>query len=129
MAAVAGRRDVGILAVARGLGVVVGCSRDLAGQLLESLALGLGDEEGGEDTAEHEEREDLHDVVEPWRLVVGGGMALGTEWSEDDLCDDGADLARGGGEAVGGGSVACWEAFSWHDEGGGVGAEVEEELA
>ena len=27
-----------------------------------------------------------------------------------------------------GGAVAGWEAFAGHDEGGGVGAEVEEEL-
>lgn len=49
----------------------------LARQLFEGLALGLWDEESGEDTAEHEECVDLHDVVEPW-VGVGLGSAAGT---------------------------------------------------
>ena len=72
--------------------VVLGSTRGLAGELLESLALGLGDEESGEDTAEHEQRVDLHDVVEPGALV-GGGCAAGAEGSDEDLGDDGADFA------------------------------------
>ena len=51
--------------MSRGDGIVVGRAGNLAGQLLEGATLGLGDEQGGEDTAEHEEGEDLHHVVEP----------------------------------------------------------------
>lgn len=114
--------------MARRLGVVVGRSGNFTGQLLESLALGLRDQESGEDTAEHEEREDLHDVVEPWRWVFRCGVALGSEGAKHDLGNDGADFAGCGRETVRGGAVAGWEAFSGHDKGGGVGAEVEEEL-
>ncbi|KAH9822789.1 dnaJ homolog-like protein subfamily C member 21 [Teratosphaeria destructans] len=106
---------------------------DLAGELLEGETLGLGDEEGGEAAEQHEEGEDLHDVVEPGGGRGGGvgvaGLGAGAEGAEDDLGDDGAELAGGGGEAVGGGAVAGGEALAGHDEGGGVGAEVEEELA
>jgi hypothetical protein len=41
-------------------------------QVLKSAALGLRNEKSGEDTREHEGREDLHDVVEPWAGVVLG---------------------------------------------------------
>jgi len=100
---------------------------DLTSQLLQSLPLGLGHQQGGEDTTEHEERVDLHDVVEP-RGGVGGGGSLGTERADEDLGNDGADFAGGGGETVGGGTVTGRETFTGGDEGGGVGAEVEEEL-
>ena len=46
----------------------------LSRQLLQGLALGLGDEQSGEDTAKHEQSEDLHNVVEPG----GGGRVLGS---------------------------------------------------
>jgi len=46
--------------------VVAGRAWNLTGQLFEGLALGLGDEKSREATAQHEEGEDLHDVVEPW---------------------------------------------------------------
>lgn len=111
-----------------GVLVILGSSGNLTSKLLEGLALGLGDEERGEDTAKHEESEDLEDVVEP-RRGVGLGSAANTERTDDDLGDDGTDLTRGGREAVGGGTVASREALSGNDEGGGVGAEVEEELA
>ena len=86
--------------VLRGLGVgstvgvliVLRSARDLASKLLEGLALGLRDEERSEDTAEHEESEDLEDVVEPRRSVGGSGTA-NTEGANDDLSDDGTDLA------------------------------------
>jgi hypothetical protein len=90
-------------------GVVFGSTGDLAGQLLESLALGLGDEESGEDTAQHEQGVDLHDVVEP-RALVCGSCAADAEGSDENLGDDGANLAGGGGDAVGGRAVAGWEA-------------------
>lgn len=124
-----GRRgDVRVLSVAGGFGVVVGRARDLAGELLEGLALGLGDQEGGEDAAEHEEGEDLHDVVDPGGRVVLGRVALGLEGAEHALGDDGADLAGRGREAMRGGPVPGREALAGHDEGRRVGPEVEEEL-
>lgn len=90
-------------------GVVFGSTGDLTGQLLEGLTLGLGDEKGGEDAAQHEQGVDLHDVVEPGALVGGSGAA-GAEGSDEDLGDDGADLTGGGGDTVGGGAVAGGEA-------------------
>jgi len=68
-------------------GVVLRRAGHLAGQLLESLALGLRDEKGGEDTAQHEQGVDLHDVVEPGALV-GGSCATGAEGADQDLGDD-----------------------------------------
>lgn len=81
--------------------VILGGTRHLAGELLEGLALGLGDEEGGEDTAEHEQGVDLHDVVEPGALVGWSGAAS-AKGSDEDLGDNGADFSGGGGDAVGG---------------------------
>ena len=124
-----GGRNVGFLAMAGALGIVVGGAGNLASKLLKSLALGLGNEKGGEDTAQHEEGEDLHDVVEPRRRIGGGWVTLGSERSEDSLSNNGADLARGGRQTVGGGSVTCREAFSRNNEGGGVGAKIEEKLS
>lgn len=115
--------------VSRRVRVIVGSTRDFASKFLEGLALGLWDESSGEDTAQHEEGEDLKDVVEPRAFGGAGRGTLLTEGTEDALGDDGADLAGGGGEAVGGGAVAGWEALAGNDEGGGVGAEVEEELS
>ncbi len=122
------RGDI-ILGVAGTFGVVVLGARDLAGEFLEGLAFGLGDQKSGEAAAQHEEGENLHDVVEPGRRVGLGDMALGSERAEDALRDDGAHLARRGRETVRGRAVAGREALAGHDEGGGVGAEVEEELA
>ena len=77
----------------------------------------------------YEESEDLHDVVEPWRWVCCGWVTLHSERTKHSLGDDSTDLARSGRKTVRGRSISCWEAFSWDDEGGGVGSEVEEELA
>lgn len=89
-------RVVGFVAatveVASSLRVVLGSTGDLASELLKSLALGLGDEKRSEDTAQHEEGEDLDDVVQPWRGVGGSGTA-DTERTDQDLGDDGTDLS------------------------------------
>jgi len=95
---------------ARQSGIVLRSAGDLASKLLESLALGLGDKESGEATEKHEQSVDLHDVVEPGRLVLGGGAA-GAEGTNEDLGDDGADFAGGGGYTVGSRAVAGWEAW------------------
>ena len=49
-------------------------------------------------------------MVEPGGFVCGSGAA-GSEGADEDLGDDGADFAGGGGDAVGGGAVAGWEAW------------------
>lgn len=115
-----------LLGVDHGRGVHEGVSV-LTRQLLESLALSLGDEQTGEDTAQHEQSEDLHNMLEPGSVA----RVLGTlvhQRAEDTLGNDGTDLAGGGRDTVGGGTVAGGEALAGHDEGGSVGAEVEEEL-
>jgi hypothetical protein len=101
------------------------------GKVFKSPALRLRDKKGGEDTSQHESREDLHDVVEPRVLVrrlVFGVSAAYAERSNGTLRDDRADLARRSGDTVGGGTVACREALARYDEGGGVGTPIEEEL-
>lgn len=105
--------------------IVVGRARHLARQFLESLALSLRDEQGGEDAEQHEEREDLHHVVEPRGGGCAGGTrgrAAGPQRTEDGLRNDGAHFARSGREAVRRGAVAGRETFAWHDESGCVGA-------
>lgn len=117
---------------------------NLTGKLLESLPLGLRYKQCSEDTTQHEECEDLHDVIEPGRRVRLGRIAFGTEWSKDSLGNDSADFARSGRQTVRGGAVASWETFTRYDEGCGVlsavmsgrrgrltcciGSEIEEEL-
>ena len=49
-------------------------------------------------------------MVEPGRFILGGGAA-GAEGSDEDLGDDGADFAGGGGDTVRGGAVAGGEAW------------------
>ena len=102
--------------------VVIGSARNFTRELFEGLALGLRDQEGGENTAQHEEGEDLHDVVEPWGGGRAWGCAFGSERAEDDLGDDGTDFAGSGRETVGGGAVAGREAFTRDDESSSVGA-------
>lgn len=109
--------------------VVFRSSGNLTSKLLEGLALGLGDKERGEDTAKHEQSEDLEDVVEPRGLVTGGLGTTDTERSNDNLGNDGTDLTGSGRKTVRSGAVAGREALSRDDEGGGIGTEVEEELA
>ena len=102
--------------------IIVRRPGNLPGKFLEGLALRLGDQQRGEGTAEHEQREDLHDVVEPGGGGGSGGRAALAEGAEDALGDDGADFAGCGADAVGGGAVAGGEAFAGDDEGGCVGA-------
>lgn len=77
-------------------GIVVRRARHLARQFLERLALCLRDERSGQETEQHEEREDLHHVVEPRGRVGAGGARLraaSPQWTEDGLCNDGAHFA------------------------------------
>ncbi|KAI6758858.1 hypothetical protein HG530_011098 [Fusarium avenaceum] len=70
----------------------------LTRELFKSLTSSLGDEESGENSEKHEEGVDLQNVVHP-----GGFIGLSSTFSS-------------------------WEDFAGYDEGGGVGAEVEEKL-
>lgn len=98
-------------------------------QVLKCPALSLGNQEGGEDTREHECGEDLHDMVEPRRLVrLASAVTAGTQRSNGTLSNDGTDFACSSRDTVGSGSVAGGEALSGNDERGGVGTPVEKEL-
>lgn len=56
----------------------------IVSELLEGLSLGLLDEQGGKDAAEHEKSVYLQDVVEP-RAGVGGSRAAGAEGGDSTL--------------------------------------------
>lgn len=106
-------RMVGVVAkivMAAEARVVLGRTWHLASKLLESLALGFRDQQCGENTAQHEEGVDFHDVVEPWVRVGLCRVTAGAERTNEHLGDDGADLAGSGGDTVGGGTVASREA-------------------
>lgn len=75
----------------------------LARQFLKGLPLRLRYQKRREDPAEHEQREDLHDVIEPG----GGGGGFGgvgtrarAQGAENRLGNYGADFAGGRGDAV-----------------------------
>lgn len=114
--------------MSRRLWVVVGGAGHFTSQFLQRLALCLGDKQGGEDAAKHEESENLHNMVQPWRCVIGSYMALCSQRSKDSLRNNSSHLTRCGGDTVRGRAVSSGEAFSWNNESGGVRAEVEEEL-
>jgi hypothetical protein len=63
----------------------------LARQFLESLSLGLLDEQGAEATEKHEQGVDLEDVVQPGARVLLRGAVV-AEGGDGALADDGADL-------------------------------------
>jgi hypothetical protein len=65
-------------------------------EVLEGSALGLWNEKGGEDTGEHEDGENLHDVVEPRAGVVGCGVAANAQGRDGTLSNDRANLSRCG---------------------------------
>lgn len=113
----------GSLDIARVTGVVI-----LTRELLKSLAGSLGNEEGGGTAEKHEEGKDLEDVVEP-RGGVGLGGTTGTETGNGTLTNDGTNLTGGGRDTVRGRTVTGREDFTRNDEGGCVGAKVEEELS
>lgn len=95
--AVAVTRDTdGRLSVASSIRIVVGSAWNLTSELLKSLALGLRNEERSEDTAQHEQSEDLHDMVEPRCRVGLGNMTLRPKRAEHSLGNDGANLSGSG---------------------------------
>lgn len=83
--------------------VVVRRAWNLTRELFEGLSLCFRDEQSGEDTQEHEEGKDLHDMVEPWgrgRTRGAGCRAASSERAKDGLRDDGTNLARSGRETM-----------------------------
>lgn len=100
-------------------------------ELLEGLASSFRNAESGEDTEEHEESEDLHDVGQPWASSTASGTFDGTadtKRSNRRLGNDGTNFAGGSGDTVGGRTVASRKALSRDDECRSIGAKVEEEL-
>lgn len=89
-------------------------------QLLQRQVLGLGHPEGEEQAEEAARREDVEHALEAERALGDHREAL--------RGDDGAHLARGGGNAVARRAHGRREDLGRDDEGRGVGAEVEEEL-
>ena len=92
--------------------VIVGSARDLACKLLERLPLGLGNQESSEDTAEHEKRVDLHNVIEPWGRISGRGGTTRTKRANENLGDDGANFSGCRGQTVRSGTIPCRKTLS-----------------
>lgn len=116
-----------------GLGLLISALGDvnlavvLLSKLLKSLSLGLRNKHRSEDTKQHEQSVDLHDVVEPAVLLVSGAAVV-NEGSEHTLSNNGANLARGSRETMGSGTVAGGEDLTGDDKGGHVGTKVAEKL-
>src|SRR5690349_17472888 len=101
--------NLGLLVAATITGLVVSSRRTgdtlithvpILCEVLKGPPLGLGNEQCGEDTSEHESREDLHDVVEPWVGIVLGG-ATSAQRRDGTLSDDGTNLSGSSGYTVG----------------------------
>jgi len=85
-------------------------------------ALGLRHEEPGRDRTGQITREEDPQHVRDTDLRGSGEVV------EEDTREDGAELACGGADAVREAADAGGKDFAGDDEGGGVGAEIEEEL-
>lgn len=64
------------VSVTSGYGIVVLCAWDFTSKLFEGLALGLWDQQSREATQQHEQCENLENMVQPWGWVGGGRMSL-----------------------------------------------------
>ncbi|RUS20113.1 hypothetical protein BC937DRAFT_86334 [Endogone sp. FLAS-F59071] len=95
----------------------------LSRQILERSASGFGDQKRGENASQHEEGKDLEKMVDP---LVGAANVF--EGTEADLGNDSTKLATGCGNTVTSGAIASREHLAGDDEGGRVGAKVEEQL-
>lgn len=114
------------VSVTSGYRVIVLRAWNFTGELFEGLALGLGDQQSREATQQHEQCENLENMIQPWGWVGGGRMPLDSERANDDLSDDGTDLSGCSRKTVGCRTVSGREAFSRDDERCGVGTEIEE---
>lgn len=94
--------------------------------LLKGHALGLGDEEGGQETEGHDTGKDSEQLGQEG--VLAGLTTDLSDLVEEEGGQDGTELARGGRDTVGGGADTGGEDLTGDDEGGSVGSEVEEEL-
>ncbi len=90
---------------------------NFASQLLESLPLGFWNQQRCKYAAQHEEREDLHDVVEPWSVGAVGWCTASVEWADDDLRNDGTDFTGSSAKAVRSRAIPGGEAFAGYNEG------------
>jgi hypothetical protein len=95
----------------------------LSRELFESLALGFWNQEGRENTRQHEQGEDLENV-----LNESVGTTDITKTGESDLGDNSTKLAGSGRDTVGGGTVTGGEDLSRNDKSRRVGAKVLEEV-
>ena len=102
--------------------VELGRTLNLTGQLFEGLALRLGNQESREDTRKHEDGVNLHNVVEPGRGRRPGGSTTGAKRSNENLGNNGTDLARGRRNTVGAAAITGREAFTRDYESGRVRA-------
>lgn len=109
-------------------GVCAGRVHVLTGQLLQRPALRLRDQQTREDTAKHEQRKDLHDMLEPRRVGRARTSTPVDQRSKHALRDNGPDLTSRSADAVRGRPIPRGEALARNDERGGVGSEVKEEL-
>lgn len=94
-----------------------------SGEFFESLVLGLGNQEGREDTRQHEESENLENVLDEFVCTTDI-----TELSETDLSNDSSKFAGSSRDTVCSRTVPSWESLTRYNESGGVGAEVLEEV-
>lgn len=100
-----------------------------ARELLQRAAFGFRHEERNEHAAQHEQREDLHDVVQPRTASVARavrGRAFRHQRLRHDLRNDGADFAHRRRETMARRAVARRETLARDDERGGVRAKIEE---
>lgn len=89
----------------------------------ECTALGFGNEEGSEQTSQHEEGKDLKNVLD--KLARSADIL---EASKADLRNDCAELSRGSSDTVGSRAVASRKGLAGNDEGRSVGTEILEEV-
>lgn len=83
----------------------------LVGKLFQSLSFCLRNKQGREDTCEHEQGENLEDVVDKGVL-----SSVVLELEGKDLGHNGSQLARGGRDTVCSGTVAGGEELSRNDD-------------
>jgi len=95
----------------------------LSGQLFERLSLGLGNQQRRENACQHEEGEDLENMVDE-----SIGTTDITKTGEADLGNNSSKFARSGRDTVGGRTVTSGEDLAGDNESGGVGAKVLEEV-
>jgi len=75
--------------------------------LLEGKTLGFGDEKCRKNTEDHEESEDLHDMVQP---VVCSAFV--SEWGEEGLRENSARFSGGGRDPVCSGTITGGECLA-----------------